>query len=163
MLPETRATLAKLRSFLTGKQLDTWQGEIPYLPQYAAIEYFHSRVKLIDSSGVSGVRFLTVYAQDTVEISNQRLEYVFSGLSKDGKLYLVAHFPVFVSTQESDEWERAFKRILNRDLTDESLEYRTYLKSVIDSLEKREDRAFQPDLAKLDQLLQSVDVSQARF
>ncbi len=163
MLPETRETLAKLRSLLTPKNLENWKGEIPYLPQYAALQLFYSRPKLIESTCLSGIRFLTVYAQDAVEISNQRLEYTFSGISKDGKFYVLGHFPVFVPSSESDDWERGFKRILNRDLHDDSAIYRTYLKSIQDSFEKREEKQFCPDLGKLDQLIQSVNLSRAAF
>jgi len=162
-LPDSRLTIARLQSLLSANALDTWKGEIPYLPEYAAIELFHCRLKLLESRSISGVRFLTAYAQDGVEISNRRLQYAFSGLSKNGKYYLVARFPVFVSEPESDEWERRYEKILNSNLTDDSPEYRNYLGSIIDSLEKRNEGQFDPDLRKLDRLLQSVDVSQARF
>jgi hypothetical protein len=91
------------------------------------------------------------------------LRQLRSLLSYDGKHYLIARFPVFVSETESDQWIKSYEQILTRDLREESAEYKRYISAVIGSLETRDEEHFDPPLALLDGVLQSIDVSHMRF
>lgn len=52
-------------------------------------QQFTSNKKLVDFGNGSGLRFVTVYAiQDLSPVGNNNLEYVFQGLTNDGKYYV---------------------------------------------------------------------------
>jgi len=69
-------------------------GCVPELPLdefYRMCEHqqFTSNKKLVDFGNGSGLRFVTVYAiQDLSPVGNNNLEYVFQGLTNDGKYYV---------------------------------------------------------------------------
>lgn len=71
-----------------------FSGCIPELPLdefYRVCDHqeFHSNVKQIDFGNGSGVRYVTVYGvQAITPVGNDNLEYVFQGLTNDGKYYV---------------------------------------------------------------------------
>jgi len=117
----------------------------------------------MDSASLSGIGFLTVYAQEEAAISNGRLEYAFSGLSKDGKHYVVAHLPVYVKRDLNDSWCHDFDRIAISWSYPDWPEYRLYRDGVVRVLESMPAEAFDPDLDTIQILLQSLDLRRAKF
>jgi heat shock protein HslJ len=61
---------------------------LPYLPTPAAAQILRAQPIYLDNGVVSGIRYLTVYAQDVAPISGDRIEYTFQGISTDGGTYI---------------------------------------------------------------------------
>lgn len=70
---------------------------LPYLPTPAAEQIVRAQPIYLDNGVVSGIRYLTVYAQDVSLISGDRIEYTFQGISADGGTYIAINLRVNAS------------------------------------------------------------------
>jgi Leucine rich repeat/Leucine Rich Repeat len=124
------------------------EGEIPLLPLYNNGQVFHAQVQYLDFQHGSGVRFITHYTQEVVgRLTKENVFYTFQGLTRDGKYYVAAFFPI-TSPGLRDEmveepWEVAQARLV------EDIQY-------LDSLSSQ---AFTPELELLDSVIQSLVVN----
>ena len=124
------------------------EGEIPLLPLYNNGQVFHAQVQYLDFQHGSGVRFITHYTQEVVgRLTKENVFYTFQGLTRDGKYYVAAFFPI-TSPGLRDEmveepWEVAQARLV------EDIQY-------LDSLSSQ---AFTPDLELLDSVIKSLVVN----
>ena len=124
---------------------------MPFLPPFNAAQVLHAQVQFLDFKNGSGVRFLTQFDQAPLPINNFELIYTFQGLTRDGKYYIAAVLPVThpdlpannqVSAQQATE--------LN--------DFPAYLAKTVTWLDQQPGSSFTPDLAKLDALIQSIEV-----
>jgi len=124
---------------------------LPFLPLFNAKQVIHPQVQYLDFKSGKGVRFLTWYSQGMVRINNAELIYTFQGLTSDGKYYISAVLPVthpeLPATQEPFGQTEA-----------ELKEYPAYVEKTGASLDQQPSGSFTPDLAKLDALIQSIEV-----
>ena len=124
---------------------------LPLLPLINAAQVIHPQVRYLDFQNGSGVRFLTQYSQDIFPIVNQHLFYTFQGLTQDGAYYVVAAFAIdaagFPNEPDVSDWE-AF-----------SAGYQDYLAETVSQLDALPSDQFEPDLALLDNVIQSLRVS----
>jgi len=124
---------------------------MPFLPIFNESQAMHAQVQYLDFKNGEGVRFLTQYNQGPVPINNFTLIYTFQGLTSDGKYYVAAVLPVTHSelpaTQQISEQQAA-----------EVNDFPTYLVKTVNWLNQEPSGSFTPDLAKLDALIQSIEV-----
>ena len=146
----TQEEIEKLEALLEARP-PTSQDTLPLLPLINAAQVFHAQVKYLDFQNGSGVRFLTQYGQDIFPIVNQHLFYTFQGLTQDGAYYVAAAFPIDAAgiPDEPDisDWE-AF-----------SAGYQDYLAATVRQLDELSSDQFEPDLALLDSVIQSLSAS----
>jgi hypothetical protein len=121
--------------------------EIPLLPLINAAQVFHAQVGYLDFQNGSGVRFITHYSQEVVgRLTKDNIFYTFQGLTRDGKYYVAAFFPITASglrdEMVDEPWETAQAHLV------EDIQY-------LDSLSAHE---FEPDLDLLDAIVQSLIV-----
>jgi len=127
-------------------------GPLPLLPLNNGNQMLHARLHYLDFANGSGVAFLTQYAMGVEPVNNQELFYAFQGLTADNK-YLVGVFvPVRLpglpdTPQMSDS-----------DLANLMADYKTYLAGTAAMLDGQTPETFAPDLAQIDQLIQSLVV-----
>ena len=123
------------------------EGEIPLLPLYNSGQVFHAQVQYLDFQHGSGVRFITHYTQENVgRLTKENVFYTFQGLTRDGKYYVAAFFP-----------------ITSPGLRDEMLEEpwdvaQARLAEDIQHLDSLSSQAFEPDLKVLDGIIGSLVV-----
>ncbi len=124
---------------------------MPFLPPFNAQQVLHAQVKYLDFKNGSGVRFLTQFDQAPLPINNFELIYTFQGLTRDGKYYIAVVLPVthpdlpatnHVSPQQATELK----------------DFPAYLAKTVTWLDQQPDNSFMPDLARLDALVQSIEV-----
>ncbi len=124
---------------------------LPFLPLFNAQQVFHAQVQYLDFKNGKGVRYLTQFDQAPLPINNFELIYTFQGLSSDGKFYIAAVLPVthpeLPATQQVSPEQEA-------DLKD----FPAYLAKTAAWLDQQPSASFTPDLAKLDALIQSIEV-----
>jgi hypothetical protein len=119
--------------------------EIPVLPVINAAQVFHAQVQYLDFQNGSGVRFLTQYSQEVVgRLTNKNIFYAFQGLTRDGKYYVAAFFPVTASGL-SDELRQEDWNVAQVHLAED-----------VQHLNSLSSNDFQPDLEVLDSLIQSL-------
>jgi len=125
-------------------------GEIPLLPLVNGRQMFYSQLAYIDFANGSGVRFLTQYAQEPRNVNNSEMFYTFQGLTADGAYYIAAFFPVSTQSLPEDD------AILREDYVAFEAAYGTYLPAAVQALDALSGQDFEPNLAKLDAILQSL-------
>jgi hypothetical protein len=131
---------------------------LPSVPFFNAAEVFASQINALQFQNGSGVRAVTEYAQYAASINNEDLFYVFQGLSRDGAYYVIAIFPIRapILAETSDpeaflpEGGVAFPGYEDATALDR------YYADVTQGLNALPADRFQPSLAELDALIQSL-------
>jgi hypothetical protein len=125
--------------------------DLPFLPLFNASQVMHAQVRFLDFKGGKGVRFLTQFDQAPMPINDYELFYTFQGLTSDGKYYIAAVLPVMhpdlPASQQVNDQQQA-------ELND----FPAYLAKTVSMLEGQPGDSFTPDLAKLDALIQSIEI-----
>lgn len=129
---------------------------IPVLPIYNAAQVFHANNKLLTFNSGKGIRFLTMYAQDVSPVTNDRLMYIFQGITTDGKYYVSAAFPVS-STLLADKYEDV-KDFPDMNSSNAGDLFQQYMKQTTDKLNKAAASDFTPNLDQIDAILQSINI-----
>ncbi len=109
-----------------------------------------TQLKVVDFQNGQGIRFVARYTQGAIPVINPEIFYSYQGLTDDGAYYVAAFFPVYVSTLpdevEVEDWE-----VFNQS-------YSQYLQLTIQDLGTMSADEFEPDLSRLDMLIESLEV-----
>jgi hypothetical protein len=142
-------TAADLETLLQTQQAGE---QMPFLPlAFSSIQAMDAQVQYLDFKNGKGVRFLTQFNNGMAPINNAGLIYTFQGLTSDGKYYVSAVLPVTSPELSADT---AF----SEQEAKAGPEYRDYLTKTVAMLNQQPAGTFTPDLAKLDALIQSIEV-----
>jgi len=133
--------------------LETQQAgeDLPFLPLNSDVQAMHAQVQYLDFKNGSGVRYLTQFNQGLVRINNVQLIYTFQGLTSDGQFYVAAVLPV-----THPDLPAAAQVFAQSEA--ELSEYPAYLADTAAWLDQQPSGSFTADLAKLDALIQSIEV-----
>lgn len=124
---------------------------LPFLPAFNAAQVFHVLEKRIDSDNSNGIRYLTLYSQAYVAITDYELFYTYQGISADGRYYIAAVLPIhsdLLSDQEPSGSE--LETILAN--------YDMYLAGIIGLLSGDGGASLTPTLADLDAMMKSLTI-----
>ena len=124
---------------------------MPFLPLFNAQQVMHAQVQYLDFKNGNGVRFLTQFDQAPLPINNFELIYTFQGLTRDGKYYIAAVLPVTHPDLPANNQVAAQQ-------ASELNDFPAYLAKTVTWLDQQPAGSFTPDLAKLDALIQSIEV-----
>lgn len=129
-------------------------GTIPVLPIWNAAQVIRTNLKYVSFQNGEGVRFVTQYGQDISPITNERIFYIFQGLTRDGKFYISAEFPVNNPALPAN-YDSAMK-----DTNIETLakNYQKYVSSTQDQMNGFKDDSYTPSLTLLDAMIQSIKI-----
>ena len=124
--------------------------QIPVLPLTNAGQSFHAKLKYLDFTGGSGVRFVTQYTQEMRQVNNQELIYAFQGLTGDGAFYISALLPV-----------RSNALPESMDVTEAEIpnfwaNFSRYIRDTAARVDSLPDEAFDPGLSTLDAVFESL-------
>ena len=70
---------------------------LPFLPVYPAVQVIRAQAHYVDTGMVSGIRFITTYAQGPMPLTSNSVFYTFQGISADGTRYVSVIFNLNVS------------------------------------------------------------------
>jgi len=146
--------LADLTALLASQPASVARDQsIPFMPMWNAAQVFHSNMAYINTPNLTGVRYLTLYAQYAAPLNNQDLFYTFQGITKDGKYFISAILPMSQADLPADgtnppggDWN-AFAE-----------NYQDYLTGAVDQLEQSPLTSFNPLLAHLDVMFETMSV-----
>jgi hypothetical protein len=116
---------------------------LPYLPVPDAAQLLRARAEYIDTPQVSGVAYVTAFAQDVTKLAASDFWYTFQGLSADGSWYVAV---TWVLTVEG--FPRRVGGAPPRD-------YAAYLNRTIATINAADPASFSPSLTSLDALARS--------
>jgi hypothetical protein len=124
------------------------RSKIPDLTTVDVEHAFYAKVRYIDFPAGSGILFLTQYTQepDFVLINNDDLALVFQGLTKDGRFYIDAHFNLRHASLPKDSEAAGGTEKPGT----------AYLKKAEKQLNDLSDDSFEPSIARLVAVIQSL-------
>jgi hypothetical protein len=128
---------------------------LPLMPIFNAAQVIHAQPQYINFQNGTGVRYLTQYDQAVNLINNNLLFYTFQGLTNDGLYYIAITMPVAHADLPSGT--EPYSDEQNAILAGEG--YDEYIEGVIAMLNAADGGQFTPDLALLDQLVNSLTVA----
>lgn len=147
-------TINLLEDGLTDLSAFDTSHELPFLPFYNASQIFHSNLKLIDFQGGSGLRYLTMFAQDAVPIINDGLLYTYQGLTDDGSYYISVVMPVNHPELPADL--EVFFSSIDDDYEAFYDNYHQFLEEGLVILDQSDAEIFNPALNVLDNLIMTL-------
>jgi hypothetical protein len=117
---------------------------LPFLPPQNAAQIFHSNFKHVQFQNGAGIRYLAMMGQAAYMPNNNMVFYTFQGITSDGKTYISIILPVTNPILPA-----------NGDVNPGE-DYVNLLNGVVSQLNLLPDNSFTPDLALLDQMVQSI-------
>lgn len=125
---------------------------LPFLPLFNAAQTFRAHVAPATFSGGSGIRYVTMYSQAFIPVSNAEIFYTFQGLTDDGMSYVSAILPVRLDSLpdavDVSTWQAPGD------------DYQAYLEGIASELEAIDAGDFEPSLEDLDALIGTLEVAQ---
>ncbi|MBE2221768.1 MAG: hypothetical protein IAF02_09520 [Anaerolineae bacterium] len=148
-----REWIGKFQQMMAERPL-TFYEEVPILPLLNAMQMFQAQVQWLDFENGFGVRFLTAYTQDTVPVSNERLVYVFYGMTDDGLHGITAVFPLAAAALPDTA-----PAMTEAEYTAFNQNYAAEMTAVTDQLNALANDDFSLPLSQLDALVQSIYIA----
>ncbi len=130
----------------------TWSAHapMPFLPTFNAAQVFSTQPARIDFEGGRGIRFVTMFSQAYVPVTNAEIFYTFQGLTADGSRYVSAILPVRTDAL-SDEIDLTTWEVPGED-------YASYIEDTRAELDALGPADFEPGLEALDEMIASLTV-----
>ena len=151
--------IPRLQAILANPSTPITPENAPGVPVYNAGIVIVARPEILNFNGGSGVRMVTEYAQYPAPITRNGEIYQYSGLTNDGKYFIIAVFPIqspLQSTPDNPSADGATYPLRNE--TVDQAEFDAYYQAMTDKLNSSDPNAFQPTLGQLDDLIQSIQV-----
>lgn len=143
-----------LKTLLSTKPA-TLDDAAPVFPPFNAEQVLQPQIKYLKFKDGQGVRFVTFYSQNVAPVTNDGLFYTFQGLSSDGKKYVTAFWPV-----KTEKLPDSFQDAKIADLDAWAKQFDGYRAGTEKTLDELPPQGFSPDLASLDQMIESIQVPQ---
>ncbi len=121
---------------------------LPFLPAFDAAQVLRAAPAYVDAPGVSGIAYLTAYAQDLFPFTSGSVWYTFQGLSTDGEWYVAVLAMLDTDLLPEEFTDRQVQRAVR--------DWDAYLASTVATLEGADPEAFTPTLSAVDGLVQSL-------
>ncbi len=161
--PRAAESMKRLQSILADPNKQYSNDVLPYLPFFNAGQVFATQEKVVHFRGGSGFRTVTKYAQDVSPIDNSSLFYHFQGLSDDGSTYIIALLPTtapFLAVDNNPDSPIPSGGIAFPQNSAPGSSFETYFYQISDLLNKTPAAKFNPSLEVLDNLVQSISITQ---
>ncbi|HLK57804.1 MAG TPA: hypothetical protein VKU00_14655 [Chthonomonadaceae bacterium] len=94
---ELKNLKALLKKRPGGNRLLAAAKTLPYLPIPEAAQMLHADAIYLSFRNGTGIRYITHYAQDVSPYTADCFFYTYQGLTRDGKTYVSATFPLYIS------------------------------------------------------------------
>ena len=137
-------------------------GQMPYLPFADASQMFVARAKNLSFRNGSGVFFLTQFTQEFGNlVNNDELSLIYQGISKNGRYYVLAEFPVavdFLPNRYADEFEDYQVPQTDEEVKKSEKLYRQYLTKITARIENLSPDKFQPVLRSFEGIISTLEI-----
>ena len=123
---------------------------LPHLPPIAAGQVIRAQAQYLPMANGTGIRYLTSNASDVSPLTDDRIQYTYQGLTKDG-YYIAFTYPIKTGVLPTE---------LPADF-DYNAFSNNYIKEMNDALQKvntADGSTFTPTLASLDALVKSIKI-----
>lgn len=157
--PWAESSITRLQAVLANPSGPLTNDNLPTIPfNGAAAQQYAAQAKLIEFNGGTGVRMVSQYSQFPGPIIRDNSFYHYEGLTSDGKYMVAILFPIVLPLQATTDNPSADGVVYPGDITD-TAGLTAYYQGITEKLNAAEAETFQPSLALLDALVQSITVS----
>lgn len=129
------------------------QNPLPLIPPFNAAQIITVQPQYLNFQNGTGIRFLTQYDQAPIPINNNELFYTFQGITADGKFYVAVIMPVAHPDLLSGT------NMTQADYEAMSAQGEAYFTNMTAKLNGFDAASFNPNLALLDAMVQSLKVA----
>ena len=143
--------IASLRQLLSERPASP--DNMPFLPPPGGPVPVRTQFAYLDFQSGTGLRSV-VWTGQVQAVSNRELVYTFQGLTADGGYYVAIHLPVNHPTLPADGFE-----IPGGDLEAFAANNENYVLEMTLALDSEDPSSFFPDLALLDALVESLEIT----
>ena len=156
MVETINKDIVSLQNLLSKKSI-SYKDEIPYFEYLDAGRAFQAQVKRIEFQNGTGLLLLTDYQHD-VDYINEELDYLFQGLTNDGKYSIRVWFPVTCTAFPKDTYQipaslyQANKYKANAKIHD------AYCMRMGRKLDALPPDKYQPSLTQIENLVRSIRI-----
>jgi hypothetical protein len=139
------------------------ENQIPFVPFWDGSQTFQTKVKQTSFQNGKGIFFLTQFDIEVSLINNEGLVYVFQGITKDNKNYILAKFPIRISFLPESYYADEFEgyKLPERGFieTDKELkQHERHVSTATKMLENLPPDEFEPNLKYLEEIISSLKV-----
>ena len=134
---------------------------IPILPFWDGQDIFTAKVKRISFQEGQGIFWLRQWSQDFGNLfNNEKLTFMYQGISDDDKYYILAEFPLIVSFLPENEKEfKDYKPSQNYiEFEKHQKEYENYVAKIIKRLNTLPQNEFEPNLDEFEKVISSFKI-----
>ena len=159
-LPMVEQRVQALQALLADKPAAPGQ-EIPVLPVFNEAQILRAQMRYLDFANGAGVRFVTMYAQGLVPVTNKTVFYTYQGLTADGAYWVSAILPVnatFLPADDAGASEPPAGGVPFPAEPDPE-QVKAYYQAVADKMNATPAADFTPSLEALDAMMQSLQVT----
>jgi hypothetical protein len=156
--PATLAVAEELTALLEARpdlasDADGAPDQIPLLDDEGAGQAIRFLPTYVDTDAMSGVVFVTAFAQDTFPFSRGSFVAVFQGISADGSAYIAASIPLTIDSFPAEPTAEQIDRVLGGG-------WQTYLRRSLRRLAETPAEGFTPSIASIGTLFGSIVVGE---
>jgi len=145
--PGVEATLTDLRNLLELKPTALpYDKKIPHLPHPNAAQVMQASISYLEFQNGSGVRSLLIYTQNLIRADVCNFQYIYQGLTHDGRYFISATIPIFIPVLEENS-------VKGKIFFNHQEIYIRYIEALV-SAQSLEN--FSPDLSFLDAMMRSL-------
>ena len=156
--PWAQSSLGKLQAILASPSMPLTNDNLSTIPfNGAAAQQYAAQAKLIAFQSGNGVGMLSQYAQFPGPILKDGSYYHYEGLTSDGKYMVAIMLPVTLPLQATAENPSADGILYPSDISDVNA-LSAYFQGVTDLLNAASPDSFQPNLAQIEALIQSIHI-----
>jgi|GEM_PF-2333798 len=138
--------------------------QLPFIQLIDAGQVFHARAKVVRFQNGKGLLFLTQHSQDVFDlINNRKIEYIYQGLTDNGKHFIFMSFTVSTDELPEDYDDVNHRNYVAVDKFLDNIEknqksYREYTNRIAVALDKLPAEKFEPNLDKIESLISSLKI-----
>ena len=127
--------------------------ELPVLPWADNGQAFNKKIRYLDFHGGAGIAWLTQWTIEPTPLDNSQLQYRFQGLTAGGAFYVAAEFNVSHPSLPA--------KAVVKDYRTFEKHYAAYVARGAKEIAAKPDDSFQPPLAALRAMFESIEVTPA--
>ena len=127
---------------------------LPFLPLWPAAQIFSAQVSYFDFQNGAGVRYLTMFGQDIYPVDNTNLIYTYQGMTRDGRYYISAVFPVTHLGLPDDGSD-----LIGEDYSAFYSNWDGYIAGTMRFLGEQPPDSYTPSIQLLDEMIVSVEIN----
>ena len=152
-------SIPQLQAILANPSMVINAQNAPGVPAYNAGQLIAAQPKVINFQNGSGFREITEYAQYAAPITKNGEIYQFSGLTTDGKYFIIVVMPIQVPLQSTSDKPSADGATYPANGNVDQTAANAYYQAITDKLNAADPNTFQPTIGQLDALIQSITIA----